>query len=81
MQWVEVERALGPLAQVDPVRISKWEGYLTIQIVEPSTVEAIQENPLGIRITSIAWTRVASGNVPSDSVAAITGLSQTGGIQ
>jgi type IV secretory pathway TrbF-like protein len=81
VQWLEMERAIGPLDQSEPARVAKWEGYLTIQIVPPRTVEGIQDNPLGIRITSISWTRVAGEEIPGDSVGILTGQSRVGGTQ
>jgi type IV secretory pathway TrbF-like protein len=81
VQWLETERATGPLEQSERARLAKWEGYLTLQIVPPRTVEGIQDNPLGIRITSVSWTRVAGEEVPGDSVGILTGQSLVGGTQ
>ena len=81
LQWLETERAIGPLEPSERPHLAKWEGYLTLQIVPPRTVEGIQDNPLGIRITSVSWTRVAGEEVPGDSVGIVTGESHVGGSQ
>jgi type IV secretory pathway TrbF-like protein len=56
VQWIETDR---PTVPGDSARVAAWEGYVTLQIVPPRTAEVIQVNPLGLRITSITWTRVA----------------------
>jgi len=76
LQWLETDR---PIESGDSATVAAWEGYVTLQIVPPSTVDAIQENPLGLRITSIAWTRVGSRMLPT--VDSITGSSPSGGVQ
>lgn len=76
LQWLETDR---PIEAGDSAAVAAWEGYVTLQIVPPSTVDAIQENPLGLRITSIAWTRVGSRMLPT--VDSITGSSPSGGVQ
>jgi len=62
LQWIETDR---PTVPGDSTRVAAWEGYVTLQIVPPRTAEVIQVNPLGLRITSITWTRVASIPLPS----------------
>ena len=55
LRWTETERstALGGL-----MRTVAWEGYLTVTLVPPTTAEVLQENPLGLSITSVSWTQV-----------------------
>lgn len=80
LQWVESDRAIGPLGAGDSSAVAAWEGYVSLDIVAPKTVEAIQDNPIGIRITSITWTRIAGQMVPRDSVATfLLGPSNDGG--
>jgi type IV secretion system protein TrbF len=69
LQWLETDR---PLDAGDSVVVAAWEGYVTLQIVPPKKADVIQENPLGIRITSVTWTRVAARPAPraQDSTAA-----------
>jgi len=61
LQWVETDR---PTVPGDSARVAAWEGYVTLQIVPPKTADVIQVNPLGLRITSITWTRVAGRPIP-----------------
>ena len=81
LQWLETERATGLLEQSEPARVATWEGYVTLQITPPRSVDGIQDNPLGIRITSIAWTRLAQASVASDSLGSLMNQSQDGGTQ
>ena len=69
VQWVETDRSLDI---ADSTVLATWEGYVTLQVVPPRTADAIEDNPLGLRITSIAWTRVASRAFPvaSDTLGA-----------
>jgi type IV secretion system protein VirB5 len=53
-QWTETD---WPLDGTPPHR-SAWEGYLGVRLAPPETVDAIEDNPLGIHVTSIVWTRV-----------------------
>lgn len=64
LQWIETER---PLGLADSAAISSWEGYVTLQIVPPKVPESIESNPLGVRITSISWTRLAGQLIPAGS--------------
>jgi type IV secretion system protein VirB5 len=75
LQWVETDRPVGLLDLTDSTAVSAWEGYVTLEVVQPRTVESIQDNPLGLRITSIAWTRVAGQIVPRDSTSTFVGSS------
>ena len=55
LQWTELERSTQPGG---PTRTTAWEGYATVRIVPPATVDAIENNPLGLYVTSINWTQV-----------------------
>jgi type IV secretory pathway TrbF-like protein len=55
LQWTEVERSTQPGGAS---RATQWEGYVTVKIKPPTTVDAIQENPLGLYVTTINWTQV-----------------------
>jgi type IV secretory pathway TrbF-like protein len=61
LQWTEVERSTQPGG---PIRTTAWEGYATVKLVPPATVDAIQDNPLGLFVTTINWTQV--GEYSSD---------------
>ena len=56
LQWTETER---PTHVGGPVRTTAWEGYVTVKMIPPATAETIQENPLGLYVTSISWTQVS----------------------
>jgi type IV secretion system protein VirB5 len=68
LQWRETDQSLAPSLFADSATVTSWEGYLTLQIIPPATVDAIQANPLGIRVTSISWTRLAGPAVLHDSL-------------
>lgn len=38
--------------------MTAWEGYVTVRLQAPTTADAVQDNPLGVFITSINWTQV-----------------------
>jgi len=61
LQWTETDR---PTQLGDSTATTAWEGYLTLRIAPPTTAESVQENPLGLFITSIAWTRVGQQAQP-----------------
>jgi type IV secretion system protein VirB5 len=55
LQWTETERSTQPGG---PVRTTAWEGYVTIRLAPPTSAETIQDNPLGLYVTSVNWTQV-----------------------
>ena len=81
LQWIETDRAVGPLDASDSVAVAAWEGYITLDVVPPKTIESIQDNPLGLRVMSIAWTRLAGQVVPRDSLSTLMGSSHEGGVR
>src|SRR5882672_2628821 len=62
LQWTETERSTqaGGLT-----RTVAWESYLTVQLIPPTSPERLQDNPLGLSITSVSWTQVAGGGSSS----------------
>ena len=64
LQWTETDR---PTQAGDSTRVTAWEGYLTVRVVPPRTTETVQQNPLGLFITSIAWTRVGRRVAPDSA--------------
>jgi type IV secretory pathway TrbF-like protein len=62
LQWNEVEH---PTQQGGPARSTAWEGYATVKIVPPTTTETIQDNPLGVYLTTINWTQVGEKTLDS----------------
>lgn len=81
LQWIETDRAVGPLDAGDSASVAAWEGYVTLDLAPPRTVDSIQDNPLGLHITSIAWTRLAGQAVPRDSISTLMGSSHDGGVR
>jgi type IV secretion system protein TrbF len=39
LQWVETDRPVGPLDVGDSTAVAAWEGYVTLELVPPKTVE------------------------------------------
>jgi len=64
LRWTETERSTEPGGLT---RTVAWEGYLTVMLVPPTTAEVVQENPLGLSITSVSWTQVAEGGPSTTS--------------
>jgi len=62
LQWTETERStqLGGVT-----RTVAWESYLTVNLIPPTTPELLQDNPLGLSITSVSWTQVADSRPAS----------------
>ena len=59
LQWTETERSTQPGGMT---RTTAWEGYVTVRLVPPRTAETIQDNPLGIYVTSVNWTQVGENS-------------------
>jgi len=55
IRWTETEY---PLIAGMLTRVTAWEGYVTVRLQAPTTADAVQDNPLGVFITSINWTQV-----------------------
>jgi type IV secretion system protein VirB5 len=53
-QWTETDWPLDG----GPPRVAAWEAYLSVRLAPPETIDAIEDNPLGVHVTSITWTRV-----------------------
>ena len=70
LQWTETERSTQPGGLT---RTAAWEGYLTVRLVPPRTVESVQDNPLGLAVTSVNWTQVGA----SASVEPVAGTDTT----
>lgn len=56
LQWTETERSNEP---ADPIRPVAWEGYVSVKLIPLASPESIEDNPLGLQITSVSWTQVA----------------------
>jgi type IV secretion system protein VirB5 len=69
LQWTETERSTQPGGLT---RTVAWEGYVTVRLVPPRTVEAVQDNPLGLAITSVTWTQVGASRGPESMTGADT---------
>ncbi len=58
VRWTETEL---PLEVGVLTRTTAWEGYVTVRLRPPDTADAVQDNPLGVFITSINWTEITGG--------------------
>jgi type IV secretion system protein VirB5 len=55
LQWQEIDT---PLQASATARTTAWEGYATIRIRPPMTAEALEDNPLGLFVTTFVWTEI-----------------------
>jgi type IV secretory pathway TrbF-like protein len=56
LRWSETELPLQPGLLS---RTTAWEAYVTVRFRVPTNADAIQDNPLGVFITSINWTEIS----------------------
>jgi type IV secretion system protein VirB5 len=55
LSWVETD---WPIAAGGGAPTSAaWEGYLTVRLVPPHSIDDVITNPLGVYVTSITWTK------------------------
>src|SRR2546426_1097914 len=73
LQWTETERSTQPGGLT---RTVAWEGYVTVRLVPPRTVDAVQDNPLGLAVTSVNWTQVGASASAGPVAGADTTLDQ-----
>lgn len=59
LRWSETDLPLQPGM---PTRTRAWEGYVNVRLRAPTTVDAVQDNPLGVFITSINWTEITDSS-------------------
>jgi type IV secretion system protein VirB5 len=52
LAWIELRYAAGQL-----VATERWSGILTLVLRPPRAAEALRANPLGVFVSSIAWSR------------------------
>ena len=55
LRWIEHE---SPIIAGMLTRVTAWEGYLTVRVQAPTTADGVQDNPLGVFVTSINWTQI-----------------------
>jgi type IV secretory pathway TrbF-like protein len=62
VQWTETAYPAGDGggASSGDERTTVWEAYLAVRVSPPATTESIERNPLGVYVTSIAWSRVGA---------------------
>lgn len=53
VQWTETHRGLDGAVLVE----ERWQAILTVEIRPGDTPEAIEQNPLGLYVTDIQWTK------------------------
>jgi type IV secretory pathway TrbF-like protein len=59
LSWRETERP----RVAGAVRTIAWEAYLTVAVNPPTTTEALLKNPLGLYVTDLSWSEVATGDL------------------
>jgi type IV secretion system protein VirB5 len=78
LEWTETDHSSEPAGVT---RTRAWEGYVTVRLVPPVSAATIQQNPLGLSITSVAWTELgetmAAGAAGPTPEPAIPGASDT----
>ncbi len=82
LQWNETER---PTEPGGAIRTTAWEAYTTVKLVPSVTAQAVQDNPLGLYITTINWTQIGerasdSAEAPNDSSAIERSLNRDSGV-
>src|SRR5260370_8221600 len=58
LEWTETERSSEPAGVT---RTAAWEGYVTVRLTPFGSATTIQQNPLGLSITSVSWTELGEG--------------------
>ncbi len=56
--WRETERP----RTAGPIHTAAWEAYLTLESHPPTTTEALLRNPLGLYVTDLTWTEIATSH-------------------
>jgi type IV secretory pathway TrbF-like protein len=54
--WRETERP----TTAGPLRTAAWEAYLSLESHPPTTTEALLRNPLGLYVTDLTWSEIAT---------------------
>ncbi|GLS33458.1 type IV secretion system protein VirB5 [Mesorhizobium albiziae] len=62
VKWTEQTYERGSLA-----RTERWTAILTIVIEPPRTAERLRENPLGVYVNGLAWSRELDSTAPSQN--------------
>lgn len=75
LEWTETERSSDPAGVT---RTAAWEGYVTVRVSPLRTTATIQQNPLGLLITSVNWTELGETTVAGAVGAAGTGETSPG---
>lgn len=57
VSWVETTM---PRTDGGAPTVSAWEGYFGTRVVPPTTAERLTANPLGLYVTSVTWTQIAT---------------------
>lgn len=74
IQWTETEQA----TQAGGLTLTTaWEGYVTTKVVPPNTAEGIQDNPLGLFVTSFNWTQVGQRRASESATSTDPSTSQS----
>jgi type IV secretion system protein VirB5 len=71
VKWVEQAFDAGTL-----VSTTRWTALLGIRQKTPTTADVLRKNPLGLYVTSLAWSKDYAGDLPAPSGASTSASSQ-----
>lgn len=74
IRWLERLYVNGSLASTQ-----RWTALASVVIDPPRDAETLRKNPLGIYVTSLAWSRELDSGAPNKSPGASSSLSKPGG--
>ena len=74
LEWTETDHSSEPAGVT---RTAAWEGYVAVRLVPPASAATIQQNPLGIAVTTVSWTEL--GETMAAGPAGPTGMLGEGG--
>jgi type IV secretion system protein VirB5 len=60
VQWTETATRL----DARPTATTKWQAVLTVELHPPTNTETLLNNPLGLFVTEIHWTRILGDDSP-----------------
>lgn len=56
LRWTETDQ---PLGVGGLAATTAYEAYVTVRLLPPTTAESVSDNPLGLLVTALSWTRTS----------------------